>query len=460
MPQPSPFVRSLVDAKGLSGWMRSIATVSLAVGLAIGLAATAAADDWPQWLGPQRDAIWREQGIVETLDEQPRIKWEAEVGGGYAGAAIADGRVYLMDYQKSGGTLANNPGGRTQLQGQERVLCLDAASGETLWTHSYDRPYAISYAVGPRATPAVDGDRVYTLGAEGNLKCLSTDDGSVVWEKDLQAAYGVAAPIWGFAAHPLVDGDLVYTMVGGAGCGVVAWNKTTGEEAWKALDAKDAGYCPPQVIDYGGRRQLIAWTPTELASLDPATGEVFWTKPLQPDYGMSIAMPRLAGDRLFASGYSKNAVYKLADGQPAAEEQWNSPGMKSLYSSNCTPVIDEGLAYGCDIQSGTLRAIRLTDGSEVWSSYEPWKGERRRRHATAFITRIVGQDRFILWTDKGDLVLCTLDPKGYTELSRTHVLQPTQEAFGKLVLWTPPAYAGRTAFLRNDNKLVAVDLAE
>ena len=424
------------------------------------------ADDWPQWMGAERDGIWREQGIRQTLPEQPPIKWEAAVGGGYAGPAVADGRVFLMDYQKSSGTIANNPGGRTQLEGQERVLCFDAASGETLWTHAYDRPYAISYAVGPRTTPAVDSGRVYTLGAEGNLKCLGVEDGEVQWEVDLQKTYGVSAPIWGFAAHPLVDGDLVYTMVGGNGTGIVAWDKTTGEEKWRALAAKDAGYCPPQIIEVGGVRQLIAWTPQEVASLDPATGEVFWSQPLAPNYGMSIAMPRLAGDRLLVTGYDKNAVFKLTveGGRPAAEEVWNSPGRESLYCSNSTPMIDEGLAYGCDITSGELRAISLADGSQVWATRDPVgygsRPGKGRRHATAFLTQIVGQDRFILWNDQGDLIFCTLDPKGYAEQSRMHVLDPTQEAFGQLVLWTPPAYAERTAFVRNDQKLVAVDLAE
>ena len=414
--------------------------------------------DWPQWMGPNRDGRLQESGLVDRFGEQPRIKWTAEVGGGYAGAAIAGGRVFLMDYQKTAGTVANNPGGRTQLRGSERVLAFDEQTGEQLWTHSYERPYAISYAVGPRCTPAVDGDRVYTLGAEGDLLCLSVTDGKVLWQKDIQKEYGVAAPIWGFAAHPLVDGDLVYTMVGGDGTGIVAWNKSTGQEAWRALTSRDAGYCPPSIIEYGGRRQLIAWTPQELAGLDPLSGEVFWKQPLAPDYGMSIAMPQRAGNLLYATGYAKSGLYELAADRPAVTEVWNTPGVKSLYCANSTPLIDEGLAYGCDIQSGTLKAIRLSDGSTVWSTTEAVGGDRRRRHATAFLTQVVPEDRFLLWNDKGDLIFCTLDPKGYTEQSRVHVLDPTQEAFGKDVLWTPPAYANRTAFLRNDRQFVAVDL--
>ena len=423
-------------------------------------AGPAVAEDWPQWMGPDRDGTWNEQGLTQTLSEQTPIKWEVEVAGGYAGPAVAGGRVYQTDYLKSQGELANNPGGRTQLRGKERVHCFDAATGERLWTHAYDRPYAISYAVGPRATPAVDGDRVYTLGAEGDLKCLQTSDGSVVWEHDLQQKYGVEAPIWGFAAHLLVVDDLVITMVGGKGQGVVAWEKTTGKERWKALTSRDAGYCPASVIEYGGRRQLIVWTPQELASLDPITGEVFWKHPLAPDYGMSIAMPQRAGNVLFATGYAKNGLFELDENRPNATPLWNSPGAKSLYCSNSTPLIDEGLAYGCDINSGSLRAMQLRDGSVVWADTVPVGGDRRRRHATAFLTKLVGQDRFLLWNDKGDLILCTLDPKGYTELGRKHVLEPTQEAFGARVVWTPPAYADRTAFVKNDRKLVAVDLAE
>jgi outer membrane protein assembly factor BamB len=127
-------------------------------------------DDWPQWMGPARDGVWRETGLVKAIPATGLpVKWRADVKGGYSGPAVADGRVYLMDYERREGEVANAPNDRTALAGQERVLCLDATTGQLLWKHSYDCPYAISYASGPRCTPTVADGKVYTLGAEGNL---------------------------------------------------------------------------------------------------------------------------------------------------------------------------------------------------------------------------------------------------------------------------------------------------
>src|SRR5690242_11513335 len=146
----------------------------------------ASADDWPQWLGPQRDGVWRENGIVERFPTNGlNFRWRVAVGGGYTGPAVANGRVYVMDRQLAEN--AKNPPNafsRGEIPGNERVLCLNEADGKILWQHQYDCPYTVSYGAGPRATPAVGGDKVYTLGAEGNLLCLGAVKGSVIWSHD------------------------------------------------------------------------------------------------------------------------------------------------------------------------------------------------------------------------------------------------------------------------------------
>ena len=130
-------------------------------------------DDWPQWMGPRRDGVWRESGLVATIPAGGLpVKWRVPVKGGYSGPAVADGRVYLTDYDRPAGPLGNAPNDRTQLAGRERVLCVDAATGDLLWEHAYDCRYGISYAAGPRCTPTVADGKVYSLGAEGNLVCL------------------------------------------------------------------------------------------------------------------------------------------------------------------------------------------------------------------------------------------------------------------------------------------------
>src|SRR5207302_8105342 len=176
-------------------------------------------DDWPQWLGPRRDGVWRETGILEHFPPAgPPIRWRTKIAAGYAGPAVADGRVYVTDrVEAEGAKKPASPFDRGNIAGTERVLCLNDTDGTLLWKHEYDCPYTVSYPLGPRTTPVVHEGRVYTLGAEGNLFCLETENGKVVWSRELKKDFGVKAPTWGFSAHPLLDGHKLICLVGGAG---------------------------------------------------------------------------------------------------------------------------------------------------------------------------------------------------------------------------------------------------
>ncbi|MCE9529140.1 MAG: PQQ-like beta-propeller repeat protein, partial [Planctomycetales bacterium] len=191
---------------------------------------TSLAADWPQWMGEKRDGIWREDGILEKFpDAGPLIKWRVPIHGGYAGPAVAGGRVFVADFVSASGIPKPDPNARSQVKGKERVLCLNAADGKEIWKHEYDCTYNIAYAYGPRCTPTVSGGKVYTLGAEGNLLCLDAEKGKVLWSHDFKADYKTATPAWGFTGHPLVDGDKLICIVGGEGSGVVAFDKNTGK---------------------------------------------------------------------------------------------------------------------------------------------------------------------------------------------------------------------------------------
>ncbi len=415
------------------------------------------AEDWPQWQGPQRDSMWRETGIVQQLPEQgPPVVWRAELGGGYTGPAVADGRVFVMDYQTDD-QFTPSPNDRSKLQGQERVLCLSAANGDVLWEHQYDCPYEISYPAGPRATPTVDGQRVYTLGAEGNLYCLNVKDGSEVWSKQLKKEYDVETPIWGFCGHPLVDGDKLICLVGGEGSIAVAFNKNTGEEIWRSLEGSDPGYSPPTIVQLGGKRQLIIWHAKSVNSLDPETGQLYWTMPLEPNYGMSIISPRPWNDLLYVGAIiNKSLLLKVAADAGSARIVWEGGRDVGLGPVMSAPYLEDGYMYGVDGQ-GELRCVELESGEHLWSTYEATTGDRRAGSATAFLVK--HQDRFFLFNEKGELIIARLSPKGYEEISRAKILEPTSTAQGRTVVWSHPAFANRCMYARNDKEIVCVSLA-
>jgi outer membrane protein assembly factor BamB len=422
------------------------------------LSSAVVADDWPQWMGPQRNDEWTESGVVTAIPEQGlEVKWRAPLGLGYAGPAVANHRVYVLDYQLADGKVAANPGTRDELKGQERVVCLDAGTGEPVWTHAYDQAYSISYGSGPRTTPTIDGDLVYALGAEGRLTCLNADTGKLAWEHDLKAEYGAPTPYWGHSAHPLVNGDLLITLAGGEGSAVIAFNKQTGKEVWKALNAKDAGYCPPTIAEGVAVPQLMIWLPDGVHGLNPETGEVLWTQPLVPDYGMSIAVPAQHGGMAFFSGVqNKSLLLKLDPQGGAPEVLWEGKGSTSISSAHSSPLIVDDTIYGND-EKGWVRAVDLPSGDRLWETLEATGLKRPANYGTAFVVR--NGEHWYLFNDSGDLVIAQMNRDGYKELGKFHVLEPTSDAFGRPVVWSHPAYADRCVFARNDKEIVCVSLA-
>jgi len=416
------------------------------------------ADDWPQWMGPGRDNLWREQGVIDTIPATGlKTLWRTPVHGGYSGPAVAHGRVFVMDYVHSSGELKNNPNSRSQRQGRERVLCLAAEDGQIHWVHEYDCPYEISYPAGPRCTPTVDENRVYTLGAEGHLFCLDIETGQVIWSKDFRKDFSATIPLWGCAAHPLVYGDLLLCVVGGEGSVAVAFDKHTGAERWRALTAKEQGYCPPTVIHSAGIDQLLIWDAEHLNSLNPLTGEVYWSFPLVAEFGMAISAPQLSGKYLFASAIGPaGGLFELAQDRPGIREVWKGTRKSGVACANSTAFLRDGVVYGVDCHSGGLRAVDMRDGSWLWETFQPTTGTRRAGNATAFM--VAHNDRFFLFSETGDLIIAKLSKEKYDELGRFHLLEPTGEAFGRSVVWNAPAFANRCCYVRNDAELICVSL--
>lgn len=429
-------------------------------------ALSARADDWPQWGGPQRDGVWRESGVVEHLPAAPRYRWRSPIGGGFAGPAVAEGRVYVCDrLVDEGETVEDGQWNRKDpVRGKERVLCLDADTGRVLWTHEYACRYTISYPAGPRATPTVAGGLVYTLGAMGDLRCLEAAGGRLVWAKNFVADFGTKMNPWGMAAAPLVDGDKLIVLPGGTdGAGVMALDRRTGAEIWRALDCPDPGYSAPRIIFCGGARQLIVWCPIGLFALDPESGREYWHEPADVKMGHSIASPAFDPRQrlLFVTSFFDGPIMMRLDAQsPRASLLWRGRSTselpartEGLHGLMSTPVLRDGRLYGV-CSYGHLRCLDAESGKRIWETLEP-TGEAR--WSTAFL--VAHEDRFFLFNEHGELIVARLSPRGYQELGRMPILEPTMKAGRRLVVWSAPAFAGRGIFARNDKEIVCVDLA-
>ena len=420
--------------------------------------------DWPQWMGPQRDGVWRESGILQKFPEAgPKIRWRTPIGSGYAGPAVAAGKVVLLDRTlATGAKNPANPFDRGSIAGQERVICLNESDGKEIWKHEYDAPYTVSYPSGPRATPLISGGKVYTLGTEGHLFCLDLANGKVLWSKDFKKEYGIQSPMWGFAAHPLLDGNKLICMVGGVGQTVIAFDKDSGKEIWKALSATQTGYCPPVIYEAGGKRQLIIWHPDSINALDPETGAVYWTHPFAVKAGLSVPMPRKMGDMLFVTSFYNGPVaLKLDSEKPAVTLLWKGTSNSEhntdkLHSIMPTPFLEDGHIYGV-CSYGQLRCLEAATGKRLWETFAA-TGGKQDRWANAFL--IKNGDRFFLPNEKGDLIIAKLSPKGYEEISRCHLIEPTSDAMKRPVVWSHPAFANKSIYLRNDTEIVCASLAE
>jgi outer membrane protein assembly factor BamB len=432
------------------------------------------AEDWPQWLGPNRDSVWRESGIVKKFPTNgPPILWRVSIGAGYSGPVVAKGRVYLTDRQLAEGV--SNPAdafARGIINGSERVLCFNESDGKLIWKHEYDCPYTMSYPAGPRVAPLVSEGKVFTLGAEGNLFCLEADTGKVLWSRDFKKDFNLKTPLWGFAGHPLLDGNRLICLAGGEGTTAVAFDKANGKELWRALSAKEPGYSSPMLCEFGGKRQVIIWHPESANGLNPETGAVYWSQPFVSRSGMTIATPRLVGNRLFFTTFYSGSLMLSAstsgsaqgaegtNSRPTVLWQTQKPSEKDTTYLNavmCTPFLEDGYIYGV-CSYGQLRCLKVDSGERVWETFQATTTGEPVRWANAFIVKNGG--RFFLFNENGDLIIGKLDPEGYQELSRAHLLEPTNTAAGRNVLWSHPAYANRHIYARNDKELICADLAE
>ena len=425
----------------------------------------ASAEDWPEWRGAGRAAVWHETGIVDGFpDAGLKAKWRVPIRSGFAGPAVAGGRVFVLDWLE-------DPASRT-LDGTERLVALDEETGAQLWTHEWGTSYRMlqaSYAIGPRATPTVDGDRVYVVGATGVLRCLDVETGELVWTRDYIEEYDTSVATWGVSSAPLVDGERLIAIVGGEPDAlVVAFDKHTGEELWRALDVVgEMGYGQPVIYEAGGVRQLIVWHPAALASLDPETGEAYWEEPWEVSMGISVATPVRDDNYLLVSQfYNGSLMMRLDTDRPDATMIWKGgsrsemPGeTDGLHALLTTPIISGDHVYGVG-SYGELRGLNARTGERLWMSDEM---TAQARWGTAYLVR--HGERYFVSNDDGYLIIARFTPEGYVELDRTLLLEPTSRAgygprrlFDRQVNWSHPAFANRHVVQRNDREVVRFSL--
>ncbi|WP_395733225.1 PQQ-binding-like beta-propeller repeat protein [Prosthecobacter sp.] len=385
-----------------------------------------AVEDWPRWRGPNADGGWNPQDIPADLARKEPVRlWKQEISAGFGGVTTSNGRVYVMDRLKTPKEV-------------ERLLCFDAESGRNIWQQSWEASYgSMEYGTGPRSSVNVTDGKVYALGATGVALCLDAVTGQVLWQVDTVKNFGAKIPKWGFAASPVIDGNRVLLHVGAKAGSVIALDKTSGKEVWRG-GPDPAGYCTPEIISHAGTRQLIAWGPEHVQSLDPDSGRVNWLFPYKITYGVSIAQPLYRDGIFLVSGYWHGAK-ALQLGKSVRLLWENQTEICGLMSA---PLYKDGVVYMLDKTRG-LQAFELKTGRILWSD-DNTLTPKDSNPQMSLVWMQESTNLAALLNASGELVYVTLKPEKCEELARWQIIGKT---------WAHPAFAGNRIFARSDKEL-------
>ncbi|HEX8910765.1 MAG TPA: PQQ-binding-like beta-propeller repeat protein [Humisphaera sp.] len=413
-------------------------------------ASAAAAADWPQWRGPNRDGHAAAGAkLPASFPAKPAVAWKADIGFGLDSPVVAGGKVFLLNDQK------NDDGNGQARGGREVVRAFDAATGKPLWQADLDEAFKDSQAegkAGPRCTAVVDGDLLFAQSARGTLKCLSATDGKEVWTtnytKDFGATFigekgqAVGSTRHGNTGAPVVDGEHLIAGVGGKDAGYVCFEKKTGKVVWKAAIADVPAYSAPVVATLAGRKQVVAFTTTGVIGIDRAEGKELWRVPVKTALGRHAVTPVVAGDVVVVGSFNAGllGVKVTAAGDAVkAEQAWATKETMPNFSS---PVLVNGKLYGVGQALKVFCADPAT-GKIEWTN----QSNLGKEHAGL----IAVGDAVLALGDNGDLVAFAADAGGYKELGRATVA-------GKN--WCVPAYVDGRLYLRDWRELKCVELGK
>jgi outer membrane protein assembly factor BamB len=399
---------------------------ALLAGLLFGVRAFGA--DWPQFLGPERNGVSAETGLLQRWSTKgPPQLWEKSIGAGFSGPVVAGERLILFH----------------RLADEAVVECLHAPTGKEVWAFKYPTDYRDDFGFdeGPRSTPLIAGNRVYTLGAEGKLHCLDLLTGKKVWDRSINTEYQVRKGFFGVGTSPLLEGNLLLVNVGGKQAGIVAFDKESGREAWRATD-HEASYSSPVAATLDGRRYAIFLTRAGIVLLDPRTGAVSQTRPWRARLQASVnaATPVVVNDSVFFSScYGVGAVLMHVQNGELKEVWKNDESMSNHYG---TCVHQEGYLYGFDgrqEEGARLRCVELQTGKVRWT---------RERFGCG--SMVLADGNLVILSEEGELVLVEATPEAYREKARTPLL--TKPCRSQIALADGRLYA------RDTHKLVCWNL--
>jgi outer membrane protein assembly factor BamB len=384
--------------------------------------------DWPQWRGPERNGVSKDTGLLKQWQAPgPQRAWSISgLGEGYGSLAIKGDRIFV---QGSRG-------------GASVVFCLNRADGKTVWTAALGAKLNKDVGNGPRSTPTVDDNRVYTLTENGDLACLNAHNSAPIWRKNILKEFGGSNPGWLISESPLLDGDRVIVTPGGRGAGMVALDKMTGKEIWRTKDLSDeAAYSSCIAADVGGVRTIMNFTSRAAVGVRASDGKLMWRHSSPANGSANCATPVFADNKVFfTSSYGTGGALlglSAQNGEVKARELYFTKNMMNHHGG---VVLVNGYIYGFH-GDAVLTCIEFATGKRMWANRSVGKGS------------LAYADGMLYLLSESHLVgLAEANPNSYVEKSRFTIPDQGRPS------WAHPVVVGGKLYIRDQGTLIVYDV--